>query len=84
MADSLPGAFVHSRVEELPNRNCFGINYVISSVYSVENNATLYRTEKHCGPKNRPKTGEEMTKNRIWAFFRLVFITSRLKIFGGL
>ena len=37
----------------------------------LENNATLYRTQKHCRAQNRPKIGEEGTKNRIWALFRL-------------
>ena len=27
-----------------------------------ENNATLYRTEKHCRPQNGPKLGEKVTK----------------------
>ena len=40
---------------------------------SLENKATLYRTEKHFPPQNRPKIGEKVTKNRILALFGLLF-----------
>ena len=44
----------------------------------IENNATLYRTRKHCRPQNRLKRGEKATKNMILALFRLFFVAFKM------
>ena len=50
---------------------------------NFENSATLYRTEKHCRPQNRPKIGEQVTKSRILALFRLLFVTFKMIVNWG-
>ena len=47
-----------------------------------ENNATLYRTEKHCRPQNRPKIGEKVQKIGFWHFSAYVVSRSRWLKFG--
>ena len=61
------------RIPQLTSFSCF---FGVCS--SFENNATLYRTEKHCRHQNRPKIGKKMTKNRILALFGQFFVTFKM------
>ena len=55
----------------------YGIQWGCVWHKSLENNATLYRTEKPCRPQNRPKIGEKVNKKldfgAFWPIFCVTF-----------